>query len=587
MKATLWISRGSHLSDSKTSVRHSHRPLCPAALAAVFGALILWATGCASDPAGKVSVSAPPGLPIQERLNLGTIGIAPDTTPAATGFASGVGLLETRGERTARLAGDTINASSGEPGADALLSVGTFAATPFIALWSTVARSGKMNYGQMISAQLDVTAALDRISRQDQFQAEVIRAAREAGGRELVTVGQARGDPSRVNTLLKTRIDQVSLEQAGTGNDLFFLRIKTSNRLIRASDGKTLHERPMEFCSGTALYIDWTRASAIDSVMQTGMRQLAQNLASEVLSVYDTPILAGAAKPAVRSRSAPPLAPVKLAGLARHSKPGLIQVADTGSAAFGLFATSQVARVSVQNVDEIDPETPVSVQQTEWMLDGMDRHPNAVVSLLAIAVATPISTSKQVVEIFMRLSPEKLRSSKESLDRAARAPRLEEQVALEVAENLAPQTDQPLALVNGPLPPPGVSTDLESTPHSPRVQFVSRRGPASRLSDTALQIRITSAALTGDGEFNPRLSLCVQGEADLVRLSDGVKLCSFPMEYRSGLRRYTQWAANDAALFRQELKRGHRELGKALADHLVARGIVPPGRPQTPFLAGP
>jgi hypothetical protein len=105
------------------------------------------------------------------------------------------------------------------------------------------------------------------------------------------------------------------------------------------------------------------------------------------------------------------------------------------------------------------------------------------------------------------------------------------------------------------------------------------------MADAAIHIRITSTALTGEGEHNPRLSLCIKGEADIVRLSDGVKLCSFPMEFHSEKHRYTKWAANDADLFRKELKHGYSELGKALADRLVTRGIVPPEGSRAPFLA--
>ena len=585
MKAKSWIFRGSLLTDSKTQfANHPHRPLSPTVLAGVSGALILWLTGCASDPGGKLSASAPPALPVQARLNLGTIGIMEDTAPAAVSFATGEGVQETAGDRASRFAGNTINTYGSDPGANVLLSPLTLVATPFAALVGVISPNQRMNSSQMLTAQLDLDAALDLASRQESFRTAVIRAAKDTGGRELVSVGQARGD-SRVDTLLQSRVEQVSLEQTGKGDASFALKIKTRNRLVRASDGVVLYERSMDYCSGTDLFIEWTRASAIDSVLQTGLRKIARDLASEMLSLYDTPILAGTAKSSVRSQSPALLSPVKLAGVSGHATPGLIQVADTGSAAFGIFATSQVARVSVQNVGEGELESSASVQQTEWLLDGMDKHPNCVVSLAAIAVAVPISIWSQGVEIAMRLSPEKVRQSNKNLSRAARADRLEERVALEVAQNLAPLTDQPLALVSGPLPSPGAFNALESTSGSPRVQFVSRRGPATRLAGTAIQIRITSAALSGEGEFNPRLNLCIKGEADLVRLSDGVKLCSFPMEYRSEGLRYTKWAANDADLFRKELKRGYGELGKALADHLVTRGIVPPERSRVPVLA--
>jgi len=304
-----------------------------------------------------------------------------------------------------------------------------------------------------------------------------------------------------------------------------------------------------------------------------------------LLSLYDAPVLAGAAKPAGRSISSPAAAPLKLAGLARPANPRLIQVSESGSDALGIFATSHVARVSVQSLSEGAPQVPLGVQKTESMLDGLDKHPNYGISLMSIAVAVPVSIWNQGVEAVMRVSPKTVRQSSDNLRRAAQAAHLEEQVAFEVAQNLAPQTTQPLLLVSGPLPIGGDLKLPEPDSDSPGRQFVSRRSSATRLAGAAIQIRITQAALCGEGEYNPRLSLSVKGEADLVRLSDGVKLCTFPMEYRSESYRYTKWAANDASLFRKELKRGYSELGKALANHLVTRGIVPPERSKSPLLA--
>jgi hypothetical protein len=586
MKATSCSARGIHLSELNTpDHRLEHHSLSSTVLAGLSGALILWTAGCASDPAGKITASGPPGLPDQVRLNLGTIGITEDTARAGYAFETGEGVLESRGERATRYAANTLNSSTGTPDGDLLLSPITLVLAPFTTLAGAIGPDRKMDSSQMLGAQLDLTAALDRVVSQEQFQAEVIRAAKDMGGRELIGMGQARGDPGRVQTLLKTRIEQVSLERLGKSEKSFALKIKTRNRLVRASDGMVLYDRPMEYCSKTDLFIDWTRATAIELAMKTGIRQIARDLTAEMLSLYDTPVLAGELKSAKQSKTAQSVAPLNLAGLTRHPKAGLIPVADTGWEALGIFTTAGAPRISVADVSEGEPDVSAGVQKTESMLDGLDKHPNYGISLLSIAVAVPVSMWNQSVEAATRLSPKTVRQSSDNLRRAAQAERLDEQLALEVAQNLAPQTAQPLVLVSGPLPIGGDLNLLEPNPGSGRMQFVSKRSSATRLAGTAIQIRITEAALRGEGDYNPRLSLSVKGEADLVRLSDGVKLCSFPMEYRSKSHRYTTWAAKDADLFRKELKRGYSELGKALADHLVTRGIVPPERSKSPLLA--
>ena len=585
MKATSYSAWGIHLSESKNVfTNHTHRRFATTVVVELLGVLLLWNTECAGASVGSITAAGTPGLPDELRLNLGTIGISEDTKPAAYGFETGAGVVETAGERAGRYAGATLNKATGTPEGDLMLSPVTFIATPIAAVVGAVSPDPKMGTAKRTAAQLDLTAALERACRQEAFRVEVIRAAKEAGGRELVGMGQARGDPGRVDTVLHTRIDQVSLERLGKSEKSFALRIKTQNRLVRASDGEVIYECPMEYCSGTDLFVEWTRSGAIESVMQTGMRKIARDITSQMLSLYDSPVVAGTTKSA-GAKSKPLLPPLKLAGLTRQATPRLVPVADTGWDALGIFATSHVARVSVQHMADDQPELPVSVEQTESALDGMTQHPNYGVSLPAIAVAVPLSLGNQLVEVFKRVSPAKAREASSNLSRAAREDRLDEEVAFEVAQQLAPQTAQPVLLVKGLLPSPGESDLLETNPDSPRMQFVSQRPKAARLAGTAIHVRITHAALTGKGELNPRLRLCVKGEADVVRLSDGVKLCSFPMEYSSATHRYTQWAARDAELFRKELKRGYGELGKALAERLVSRGIVPPERARSALLA--
>ena len=92
-------------------------------------------------------------------------------------------------------------------------------------------------------------------------------------------------------------------------------------------------------------------------------------------------------------------------------------------------------------------------------------------------------SARSFVEVVMRPSSGKVRESSESLRRAAQAVQMDEQVAFEVAQSLAPQTEQPVALVSGPLPSPEAFLALEPATGSPRVQFVSRlRWPARRMS---------------------------------------------------------------------------------------------------------
>ena len=95
---------------------------------------------------------------------------------------------------------------------------------------------------------------------------------------------------------------------------------------------------------------------------------------------------------------------------------------------------------------------------------------------------------------------------------------------------------------------------------------------------TALEIQVRSAALKGKGTVNASLALCVEAQATLFRAEDGAELYSCPVHYRSEERQFTQWAAHDAQLFRQELQRCYQDVGASIVDQLVARGLIAPDR---------
>ncbi len=79
--------------------------------------------------------------------------------------------------------------------------------------------------------------------------------------------------------------------------------------------------------------------------------------------------------------------------------------------------------------------------------------------------------------------------------------------------------------------------------------------------------------------------MCVEARATLRRSRDGQQLYSCPVQYLSPERKFTEWAAHDAKLFREKLRKCYRELSAAMVDQLVARGTVPPDRKAQPTLA--
>jgi len=92
------------------------------------------------------------------------------------------------------------------------------------------------------------------------------------------------------------------------------------------------------------------------------------------------------------------------------------------------------------------------------------------------------------------------------------------------------------------------------------------------------------AALSGAEGVNPSLALNVQAQATLYRVRDGVEMYRCPIKYRSKGFQFTEWAANDARLFRREMRACYEQMSQAVVDQLVLRGMVQPGQlPQEVF----
>ena len=74
--------------------------------------------------------------------------------------------------------------------------------------------------------------------------------------------------------------------------------------------------------------------------------------------------------------------------------------------------------------------------------------------------------------------------------------------------------------------------------------------------------------------IKPPLALRVQAQVTLVRARDGQELYSWSVRYCSTERKFKDWAAHDAKLFRQELDQCYRQMAAGLAERLVNDNVV-------------
>ncbi len=555
--------------------------------------------GCATQkPVGVTHSDAPPPAePL--RLDPGTIAVLTPRTPAGFSFDKADGRTDYAADGAGNAAREILTTPHlGDPRAEAAAGVVGFALAPFAAAVGAVSAGlNKLTPNQLMQSESDLAQAMALMAGQQHLRDCLLKTACDKTHRNLVPIESMDRSPANrgpVSAVLETTVEELRLERTASSDASFALLIKTRARLLRTSDGAVLYDQPFEYRSGTALFHEWTLNQAFRNVADTGYRKLAEQMVEQLLlPASDGPVLIGAGfkkSPArapdtqtmfASAKSLPPERPLTQFANYPVASPGAI----------GIYSTATVAHVAIQMPSTKDEAVSEAVRDVEWSLDGLHEFPNLVVQLTACAAAIPMSLGKQTVGAIRGLTRKRYQAAEAQLSAAARESQPHQELAYQVAQQLSPKTSQPVVLVKKPLPAgAGSKFALMQCVARGTLAWLPKDQTAanylgSQGADTALEIHVLSAALNGTDGINPPLAVCVEAQATLLRVRDGQKLYSCPVHYRSAGRKFTEWAANDARLFRQELEQSYRESGRAIVDHLVSRRLIAPGQPPHSILA--
>jgi hypothetical protein len=575
------------------------------ALTTAVVALLLIATCTTANAAGKVAGGVAP-LADDLRFQLGKVALAPDPKLARVSFDKADGQIADAADAAGTAAGNMLATSGPDlfpkelEGVGALVQapvqVGAFLLAPGAAVKGAIGARKRMALDQLSECERNLVAAMSEMAVQRRFHEQLLKAANEKCPGRLVSleqVGTTHANTTPPDSVLEARVEELRLERTGARDTSFQLRIKAQMRLTRVADGQVLYEEPAEYRSAKCLFADWTLHNAFQATADTGYYLLAQQCATRLLAITDQPTVAGAGDRKTVASSRPATARPVGGQLPRNRVPAqLVSQPMPTPGTLGIYSTGTVAHVVIQRPLTRDQAGLEALSDVNDTFDGLLEHPNLLVVAPAAAVATPVSLWKQGAAVVRGLSPRKAQEVEARLTEAANETRPHEELAFQVAQHLAPRTSQPVMLVQQPLPP-AVKEDvalLQWAAHGTLAALTGGQTAAGYLlsqgADTALEIRVQDAALTGNGGINPKLALCVEARATLVRSRDGQPVYSCPVCYRSPARKFTAWAANDAKHFREELQKCYHALGEAVTEQLVARGVVPPDRKPQPTFAG-
>jgi len=521
---------------------------------------------------------------------------APET-PAPYGFDQAKGKIEYAGEA----AGDTARAlldppRNREPGANAVIAaVGTVGALVAVPYKAISAGRRKLSPDQLAEAEANLGRAMSSMADQKLFRDQFLKAAGAKSRGRLLPVEALHSRPADqdpVSAMLQTRVEGLRLERAGSSDTSFALRVTARARLVRAADGTILFDRPFEYRTGQGLFLDWTLEGVFQKLTTHAYRKLAEQMVAQLFATpFDQPVLVGAG---YKKSPAPPRRSTGLLVAGQPARQSFAQwvnhpVGATGPV--GIFSLERPFPLTIQVPLTKADALSEAVRDVDWSLDGLQDSHNPIVCVPALAAAIPLSLWKQTVGAVLGLSQKQYQNAFAQLSAAGRQARPQEEIVSQVAQQLAPRTAQPVMLANAPLPQErGGATGPAAS--AVRATFVRNAqtprtadGLAGQMPETALQIQVLRAGLKGKEGINPRLALCVEAQITLWRVDEGRPLGSFPVHYRSGERKFVDWAAHDARLLRQELEQCSRDLGRAMVDQLAPPSLLTPDRARTPLLA--
>ena len=112
------------------------------------------------------------------------------------------------------------------------------------------------------------------------------------------------------------------------------------------------------------------------------------------------------------------------------------------------------------------------------------------------------------------------------------------------------------------------------------VVNLERDAPVAPLAgekiDSLLAIGVPWLALVGDGKINPPLVLVARATVSLRDAAGGIRLYHTRVEFIGAAHTYTEWAADDARLFRAEIDRALGRLAERIVDEVFLL-YLPPG----------
>lgn len=545
-------------------------------------------------------VSASPPLAAQRRMELRSVAVVATSEPAQYGFQKSKGRTGYAADGAGNSARTVLE--GGLSSGDSLVAVGSVAWFPVAAVVGAITEgTRKLTPDALGQSEAELTNAMTEMANQSLMRDRLVKIAREKAGRVVsirddlaVPMGGSadyralRGEG--VDTVLETTVRDIRLQRTGSRDSSYALFIDSRVRLVRPEDGVVLYDYPLQYHSGTCLFIDWTlnHAEPFKVQVESAYEKLAEKIVERVLldPAYNTPRLLDSQTLACgKAQERPGNKPVLLAAKTTEGfGSGHFTAANEWMArlgTIGIVSTSTFPTLSIQR--------PLTKKKASRELGqrfaalGGDEETASAFTAGTLGLGLPITVASGVIGqtagALGGVPKHKFAMADDALDRAVAESDMQEQLRNQVLRLVREQCGGRVVLVKKPLPE-GAGPEFArlSCVRCATLAWLPQGQSAhdylaSQGIDTALEIQILHPGLKGGGGVNPSLVFCTDVRASLIRVRDGRELASVPLKYQSEKHKFTRWAANDAQLFREEIERCNQTLTEKIADEIFGKPL--------------
>lgn len=230
----------------------------------------------------------------------------------------------------------------------------------------------------------------------------------------------------------------------------------------------------------------------------------------------------------------------------------------------GVIATSTVPNFTIQQPLNRQEAGEFTARQIVFLGgDDFTDDASAFLSCMTLGISpfvlSALAVPSRTVAEAMAIPEKNLSKANASMSETISKLNLQEELRTRVVQQAVERTSLPIKLVQKPLPLgrekefSRMSCVMAATlawlpPGQTAADYLAGQG-----FDTVLELHLVNPGLKGPGKINPPLALCSDVRASLFEVGSGRELWRGTARYRSAKHKFTEWAADEAQLFRGEL----------------------------------